>query len=72
MAQAIFTKTGFSIEQPTTPFEYRLKNEPFRTLYEQGFAERISKTDPSIDYLLQVAQSFVHQLKKRRRNRNYP
>lgn len=64
MAQAIFTKTGFSIEQPTTPFEYRLKNEPFRTLYEQGFAERISKTDPSIDYLLQVAQSFVHQLKK--------
>ncbi|GMA46410.1 DEAD/DEAH box helicase [Tetragenococcus muriaticus] len=63
MAQVIFTKNGFSIEEPTTPFEYRLKNEPFRTLYEQGFAEKISKTDPSIDYLLQVAQSFIHQLK---------
>ncbi|MCF1628093.1 DEAD/DEAH box helicase [Tetragenococcus koreensis] len=63
MAQAIFLEKGFYIEQPTTEFEFNLQKQPYQTLYEQGFANKRNDTSPSIDYLLQVAQWFVTELK---------
>jgi len=63
LAQAIFTKTGFTIEEPTSKFENDLKNQPFSTLYEQGFTNETTTLDPSIAYLLKVAKNFVQVLK---------
>ena len=63
MAQLIFTKNGFSIEDPQTSLEKDLAQKPYETLYQQGFTDENKNDDPAISFLIELAQCFVTELK---------
>lgn len=65
MAQAIYTKEGFYLEEASTEFEQKLKKQPYQTLYEEIFQVDNDRTDmdPSILYLLHLTKRFAENLK---------
>ena len=63
MAQLIFTKDGFYIENPQTDLEKELTKRPYETLYQKGFTDENKSEDPAISFLIELAQYFVTELK---------
>ncbi|MDR1935732.1 MAG: DEAD/DEAH box helicase [Candidatus Accumulibacter sp.] len=70
---AVFTRSGFRVEKDATEardfwcdeaLARGFESRPFETLYDFGFSGRAAHMSPSMGFLKQLAERFVHELSR--------